>query len=332
MFKTLTKSAGAAALLLLSSLTVQAQDANQVSLITGPFGTGSYTLGNAVEKIVAAHNDTVQVVSSETPGLVYNAKYLDQNPELKTNTMFAFTTGIDYLATTGTGPFDKELPPVKLIGNYLLGGVWLATFNEEIQEPADLAGKTIALGAAPQILWTIEPELIIKHGWGMSDEINIERLGTKDAAQALLDGRVDAAIIGGYANALTGEFRPSPQTVELLASGRELHHIPWGHDAVQATIDAGVVMNHLEVSAGSIEGQDEDLNVFFDAIAWVAHDSMDEELAYQVTKTIIDQVGKFADYHALGALMSTDSLAAGWTAENIHPGALRAYREAGVVK
>lgn len=309
-----------------------AENIPKLSLITGPFGTGSYVLGNAVEKIVAQHSSDVRVTASETPGLVYNAKLLNREPERKTDTFMAFTTGIDYLATSGSKPFNEDLPATKLIANYLLGSVWLATFDPEIKTPADLAGKTIALGNAPQILWTIEPLHLIEHGWKMTDQINIERLGTKQAAQALLDGKVDAAIIGGYSDAVTGDFRPSPQTVELLAAGRPLFHIPWGADAVEATRDAGVVMSHIILEPGTIKGQDMPIESFFDAIAWVAYPELDEELAYQVTKTLIENVDQFGEYHALGKLMSPTAMAAGWDADDIHPGALRAYREAGVVE
>lgn len=322
----------ALALAALVPATGLANDKAQISLITGPFGTGSYVLGNAVEQIVAKHSDKVQVTSSETPGLVYNAKQMNKDPDMKKNTFMAFTTGINYLATSGQKPFDKELPDVKLIGNYLLGSVWLATFDPDIKTAADLEGKTIALGRPPQILWTIEPMHIIRDGWKMEDKITIERLGTKDAAQALLNGSVDAAIVGGYADPLTGEFKPSPQTVELLAAGKPLYHIPWGKDAVQAVIDKGIAMNHLAVPAGSVDGIDSDLDGFFDAIAWVSYPELDEQAAYEVTRTLIENVGQFGDYHALGKLMSAESLAYGWDPESIHPGALRAYREAGVIK
>jgi len=303
-----------------------------VSLITGPFGTGSYVLGNAVEQLSKKHSSSLQISSSETPGLVYNARKMNKEPEIKKSTFMAFTTGIDYLATTGNKPFKKKLPATKLIANYNLGSVWLATFDPDIKSGQDLIGKRVALGRPPQILWTIEPMHIIKNGWGLKDKIKIERLGTKQAARALLDGNVDAAIIGGYADPVTGTFKPSPQTVELLASGKPLYHIPWGKDAVQKVIDKGISMSHISVPAGSVAGLDNDLEGFFDAIAWVAYPEFDDRLAYQVTKLIIEHVGEFQEYHALGKLMSPESLAHGWNAKDIHPGALKAYREAGLVK
>ncbi len=309
-----------------------AEEKVTLALMAGPFGTGSYALGNAIEQISKKSNAGISVVASESPGLVYNVRKLGKEPKLKATTFTPYTTGLGYLAVNGIKPFKKKHPPAKLIANYLLGSVWLATFDPKIKSIKDLVGKRVALGRPPQILWTVEPELILKKGWGLHSKIKIERLGTKPAAQALLDGKIDAAIIGGYANVDSGEFKPSPQTAELMASGRPLYHIPWGKDAVQKTIDAGVGINHLSVPKGAVTGMNAPMDGFFDAIAWVAYPELNEDTVYKLTKMIIENVGKFKDYHALGKLMASGTLAYGWKPENIHPGALKAYKEAGLVK
>ncbi|MBK5105831.1 MAG: TAXI family TRAP transporter solute-binding subunit [Burkholderiales bacterium] len=309
-----------------------AADPDNVNLITGPFGTGSYVLGNALEQISKETSSTVRVNSTETPGLVFNAKKLDTDPALKKNTIMAFTTGIDYLAVNGIKPFTKKYPGAQLIANYNLGSVWLATFDPKIKSGQDLVGKKIALGRAPQILWTIEPDFIIRYGWGLQDKINIERLGTKEAAQALLDGNVDAAIVGGYVDPISGTFAPSPQTVTLLGSGKRLYYIPWGQEAVAKTIAKGVAIKPLTLPAGALAGMDAPLPTFVDAIAWVAYPELDQNIAYEVTKMIISNVTKFRDYHALGKLMNAKSILYGWDPKDIAPGALKAYREAGLIK
>lgn len=326
---TVTRIAAAAAIWLSAP---QVMAAENISLLAGPFGTGSYALGNAMEQISKKANANIQIVASESPGLVYNVRKLGKEPELKSSTITPYTTGLGYLAVNGKKPFKSKHPEAKLIANYLLGSVWLATFDPDIKTVNDLVGKRIALGRPPQILWTVEPELILKHGWGLHDKIKIERLGTKPAAQALLDGKVDAAIIGGYADLASGSFKPSPQTAELMAAGRTLYHIPWGKPAVQKTIDAGVGVNQLSIPKGAVTGIEAPLEGFFDAIAWVAYPELSDDNAYKITKMIIDHVDEFKEYHALGKLMSPKALAYGWQPQNIHRGALRAYREAGLVK
>jgi len=330
--KTLTAPAFAVALGWAGLIASPALATDNISLITGPFGTGSYVLGNALEQLSKKHSKDLVVSSSETPGLVYNAKKISADQNLQKNTIMSFTSGINYLATQGDKPFKTKHESTKIIANYNLGSVWLATFNPNIRTAEDLIGKRVALGRPPQILWTIEPQKIIELGWGLKDKIDIERLGTKQAAQALLNGTVDAAVIGGYADPITGKFSPSPQTVELLGTGKPLYHIPWGKKAVQSVVETGLSIKPLTLPINAMPGIDKPLEVYFDPISWVGYENLDEDLAYKVTKLIIQQVGDFKEYHALGKLMSKGSLTFGWEATDLHPGALRAYREAGLVK
>ena len=68
------------------------------------------------------------------------------------------------------------------------------------------------------------------------------------------------------------------------------------------------------------------------SIAWVASPNFPDELAYEITKMIIANIDKFSEYTALGKLMSRTALTFGWPQQDIHPGALRAYKEAGLIK
>jgi len=320
---------GATLLLTLAAPSAFAED-HPVNIPSGPFGTGSNTLSGAMEQISKKTGAKIQLVAAETPGLVFNLKQLKADPGTKPDTLTPYTFGLAYLAENGLKPFSEPTPAPKLLATYLLGSVWLATLDENIKEPKDLIGKRVGLGRPPQILWTIEPELIIKHGWGLDGQIDIEYLGTKQAAQALLDGTVDAAIIGGYADPINKTFSPSPQTLTVVGSGKTLYHIPWGEEAVAKTIAAGVGINKLTIPKDAIAGVNADMPGFFDPIAWGAYPEMPDETAYEITKMIIENVGMFKEYHALGKLMSRESLAYGVDPSKIHPGALRAYKEAGL--
>lgn len=303
-----------------------------LSLITAPFGTGSYVLGSALEQMSKKYSKNILITSSESPGLAFNCRKLNREPELKKSMFMSFTVGINWLATEGVKPFKKKYPPALLLANYNLISVWLVTLNPAIKTPKDLIGKKIALGRAPQISWTIEPEMIIRYGWGLADKIEIQKVGTKPAVRALLDGLVDAAVIGGYADPVSGTLKPSPQTVELLASGKDLYHIPWGKEAVQKVIDRGLPIAHYSIPPKALPGINRVMDSFCDMVSWQAYPELPDQAAYETVKLIIDHVGDFKEYHALGKLMSRQSLAFGWDPKRIHPGALKAYREAGIIK
>ena len=310
---------------------VQAEE-KKISVISGPFGTGSYTLSSALEDLTLKKHPWLRIDHSETPGLVYNCRKLNKDADLKKTVIHSFTKSINWLAVEGKKPFKKAYPSTMLIANYNLGSVWLASFNSELKKPADLKGKSIAIGRATQILWAIEPMWAIEHGWKMKTDMDIQYVGTKPAMTALLDGMVDAAIIGGYADPISGSIAASPQTMELIASGKKLYHLPWGKTAIQQVIDKGYPIAPITIKAGAIEGVDQDIETFVDPIAWCAYPEFPEDLAYEVTQLIIKNINEFKNYHALGKLMSPEALVYGWTPDQIHPGALKAYKEAGIIK
>jgi len=93
-------------------------------------------------------------------------------------------------------------------------------------------------------------------------------------------------------------------------------------------------MNMLPVTipANTIAGVSVPMEIFADSTAWMVAPEFPEELAYETTKLIINNIKTFGEVHALGKLMSTTAMPYGWDVKDIHPGALRAYKEAGLVK
>ena len=300
--------------------------------ISAPFGTSAYVLGSALEDVSKKHHPWLRVSHSETPGLVYNIKKLDTDPQLKKNTFIGVTRGSDWLAQRGLKPFDKNYPGAKLIANYNLGATWLATLNPKIKSGKDLVGKRIGLGRTAQVIWGCEAEWLIRLGWGIIDKAKVQYVGESEAPKALIDGLVYAAIIGGYIDPIVWQFIPGPPTLEFMASGRTVYHIPWGEEAVKKTIAGGIKVVPMTLPPNTIAGQKESLEVFADPIAWVAYPEFPEDIAYEITKLIISRVSAFKDYHALGKLMSPQGLPFGWDREAIHPGSLKAYKEAGILK
>lgn len=328
------KRACAAALLLGSAMGVAAAPAHEkvdVDLLTTVFGTGSYVLGSALEEISKKSGSWLHINASESPGFVFNIKKLDRDAADRKNTIVGSGAGVAGLAATGHKPFDKKYsPPLQLIANYYIGTYWLATLNPDIKTVNDLAGKKVALGRAAQINWAVQAAAVITEGYGV-DNVNIQYVGTQEAIDALLDGTVDASIVGGYYDPLSKNMVLSPQTVEFMASGRAIQFLPMSEEAIDKAVKSGVTMLSLTIEPGSIDGVDQPLNVIADTVSWMVSPEFPDDLAYETTKIIIDNVGAFGDFHALGKLMSPKGLVYGWKESDIHPGALKAYKEAGIV-
>jgi hypothetical protein len=316
----------------LTAASVLAQDADGISLMSAPFGSGSYVLGSALEDISKKSDAGVTITHTESPGFVFNIKKLDMEPELKKNTIVGSGGGVQGLAKAGTGPFEKKYEGLKLLANYNLNSIWLASFDEGITKIEDLKGKKVALGRRAQINWALQPAAVLKDGYGMGEgDVSLSYVGTKESVAALLDGTADAGVIGGYIDPVSKKMVLSPQTTEFLAAGRKVNHLEWGADAVTKAREAGMSMANVTVPAGIADGVDKPMDGFADSVAWMVSPEFPEETAYRITKMVIENLEKFADYHATGKLMSPQGMIYGWDEADIHPGALRAYKEAGVI-
>ncbi|PLX36742.1 MAG: TRAP transporter substrate-binding protein [Hyphomicrobiales bacterium] len=313
--------------------TAKADDVLNISLMSAPFGSGSYVLGSALEDISKKANAGFVITHTESPGFVFNIKKLDKEPELKKSMIVGSGGGVQGLAKSGTGPFDKKYEGLKLIANYNLNTIWLASLDAGITKVEDLKGKKVALGRRAQINWALQPAAILHDGYGMTEsDVDIAYVGTKESVAALLDGTADAGVIGGYIDPVSKKMVLSPQTTEFLASGRKVSHLEWGKENVDKARAAGMSMANIVVPAGIADGMDKPMEGFADSVAWMVSPEFSEDAAYKVTKMLLENLDKFADYHATGKLMSREGMVYGWDPEDIHPGALRAYKEAGVIK
>jgi hypothetical protein len=313
--------------------TAPAADKPTIILLSTPFGTGSYVLGTAMESIVNQGDYPVTVSHAETPGQAFNVMKLGGDEAARKNTVVVATSGIEWLAQRGMKPFKQTYEPLKVIGTLNYAITWLVTTDKSIKTMADLHGKRIALGRVPQIVWGYEPDALLRNGY--TDEfyksLRIQFVGTTEAANALVNGQVDAAVIGGYLDPIHAAFSPSPQTVEVMASGRSLTHLDWTREAVDNTAVKDITLLPFELPANTVEGQAGPLWAGAEIQAFCVHPDFPEEYAYILTKAMIDNVEAFAQYHAMGSLMSREALVKGWKVEDFHPGALRAYKEAGLL-
>lgn len=329
----LVSGAAIAALALTPGALAQGRPEVSVSLLGAPFGTGTYLMSSALEQISKKSHSWLRISAAESPGYVFNMRKLDAERELRKSTIIGSGPALMRLGQDGAKPFDKPIDRPKVLANFVITAVWLTSLNPEITEPQHVAGKRIGFGTAAQINWTVLPRAVLEHGWGIPlSKVTMQYLGNKASVSALLDGKIDVAISGGYVDPGAKKIALAPPTMELIATGRGLHHIPWGKAAVEKTAPKGFEIVPYTVPAGTVDGKNKDIETFIDSGAWTAYPEFPEEIAYEVTKLIIGNLAVFGETHETGKLMSPQGLVYGWQPEHFHPGALKAYREAGILK
>jgi TRAP transporter TAXI family solute receptor len=176
---------------------------------------------------------------------------------------------------------------------------------------AGMEGKTILLGSGS--FGATEGETYLGL-FGLEGKVTIADSEISNAVNALKNGQID-----GFVTA--GSF-PAPNVIEAAASTDVI---------VLSLTDAQIEMSKrtaLTIPAGTYSGQTEDITTTSLPVVAYSTTKMDDDTAYAMTKTYWETRDAMAKDAAWWAGVSPDML--GNITTQIHPGAIRYYKEVGV--
>ena len=176
---------------------------------------------------------------------------------------------------------------------------------------ADLLGTTILLGKGS--FGATEGEKYLDT-FGLTESVEIADAELSNAVAALKNGQID-----GFVTA--GSF-PAPNVVEAAAS-TPVTLLSLTDEQIEET-----GRTRLVIPAGTYAGQDEDIVTTSLPVAAFTTTKMDDETAYQLTKTYWENKERMADTSPWWGGV-TPELMSNITTE-LHPGAARYYEEAGI--
>jgi len=309
------------------------KDRVYIDFFSSTFGSGSYVLGTALEAISAKHHPYLRINNLETPGWVWHMRTIFANPERHKTTILGGDPPTLSMAYAGKKPhYDKPLPvqQLKFLTTQFISNAFLVTLDTP-KTIRELDGKSIGFGRATQMSWTIEPETVLRKGWGI--DFKSVYLGPNESMQALLDGRVVACPAKFYSTGDLSGISPAGSLTTLQASGRPYYFISMGKPSTiaKASESSKIAMGADIIPAGTLKNQPEPICVIQDVIGIMAHETFPEDLAYEFTKLCLDYHKDFSKYHSrLGKLCIPSTIAYGWFEDERHPGAIRAFEEAGI--
>ncbi|MEM9148255.1 MAG: TAXI family TRAP transporter solute-binding subunit [Pseudomonadota bacterium] len=176
---------------------------------------------------------------------------------------------------------------------------------------AGLEGKTILLGKGS--FGAREGEKYLKL-FGLEGKVEIADVELSNAVPALKNGQIDGFVTAGS--------WPAPNVIEAAAS-TGVRVLSLSDDQIAQT-----KRTRLEIPAGTYAGQSEAIVTTSLPVVAFTTTKMDDETAYQLTKTYWEQKG------AMGAGAAWWNGVDAGLMENItgkiHPGAVRYYKEAGI--
>ena len=314
-----------AAITLLACATLIACDDNGapkarfLSIATGGTGSIFYPYGGGIAKVLSEHLPATRATAEVTGASVDNLKFVrDGRADLA-------LTLADTLADAvkGRGAFESSGPvPAATLAVLFPYYVQVVTLDSStIRDIDDLKGKVVSTGSPGSGTEVVALRVLRAAGLDPSRDVRRQALGVAESAEALKDGRVDAFF---WASGL-----PTPAIQDLSHTpGFAIRMIPNAHLLAALRRDFGDLYFELQVPRDAYPGIREPIPVVGSSSVLVVKQSMDEQLAYDITRLLFEHQPELAAIHPEARNLSLRTASAHSPAP-FHTGAIRYYRERG---
>ncbi len=277
-------------------------------------GTSYYQMGVQVaEAMKAGSGGNIIVTVEEGQGSVQNVMEVRAR-----GGDYVFTTppSLVGLAQSGKAMFEGKGDPAfdeirALFPIPSLTMHFVMSDTSGVADFAGLEGKTILLGKGSFGAREGEKYLGL---FGLEGKVKIADAELSNAVAALKNGQIDGFVTAGS--------WPAPNVVEAAAS-TGVTVLSLSDEQVAAT-----KRTRLTIPAGTYAGQDQDIVTTSLPVVAYATTKMDDDTAYQLTKTYWEGKAAMAEGAAWWNGVSPDLM--GNITGKIHPGAIRYYNEAGI--
>ncbi|MFT6301802.1 MAG: TRAP transporter TAXI family solute receptor [Granulosicoccus sp.] len=317
LFKTLATTGTVVVASLLSSPVILAADLN-LSIGSCPVGCTAYTWSAGIAEVINKNVEGVRVTAEETKGYVANIKLM-QKDQIEISMATSLSS---YQAYAASGPYEGSekgailswmaIAPVAMHVITLKDG--------PVQSLADLKGKRVGMGQPGGVSMLDADAMMNVLGLTPDTDFKPFRIRLGGMADGLADGNLDAAL-------WNGSF-PLPPVVKLTA-GREIQLIPISDEFFDKMRAEYPPYFRLSIPGGLYKGVDEPTPTFGLANGMVLSKDVPEDIVYNMTKAIFENLEGLKAVHPAFGRVSKESVLNGFGAP-LHPGALKYYREIGV--
>ena len=293
----------------------------RLSIATGPTGGVYYPYGGGLAQVISESVPRIEVTAEVTAASVDNLKLIQLG---KVDIAFTLVDTLDE-AVHGRGPFEKTgQVPARTLAVLYPNYTHLVTIEGNgIERLADLKGKVVSTGSPGSGTEVIAFRLLRAAGVDPDRDIRRQALSVNASADAIKDDKIDAFFWSGGL--------PTASVLDLAStSGVAAKLIPndEGLAALQSAFGPSLY-RRLVIPKGAYPGLDYEVAVVGVENALVVDEGMDEQLAYDLTRTLFDKRSQLAAIHPEARHLAPARAVVGSPAP-FHPGAIRYYQERGV--
>lgn len=226
-----------------------------------------------------------------------------------------------YKAMKGMAPFEAPMEDIRALFS-VQSEVFtiLSRKDAGIQGLDDLQGKRVNIGNPGSGQRDTFGEIMALKGWDKSVFALASELKPAEQASALSDNNIDAmSYFVGHPNGSLQEATTTTDAVFVPVTGPEIDQL----------LAEKTYYTRAEIPGGLYKGNDAPTPSIGGKAVLSTTASADEEVVYQLVKSVFDNLERFKRVHpAFADLKAEDMIKAGLTAP-LHPGAERYYKEKG---
>ncbi|MCR5285455.1 MAG: TAXI family TRAP transporter solute-binding subunit [Treponema sp.] len=303
--------------LLMFSACSKANAQKDYILATGGTSGTYYPFGGAIANIWNTKIDNMNVTAQATGASAENLRLIN-----KGEAEFATVQNdvMDY-AYHGTDMFAGEkLENVMTIGTMYPEVVQIAASKASgIKSIADFKGKRISVGDAGSGVEFNAKQIL--EGYGLSfDDIKKSNLSFKESAEGLQNGTLDACFItAGVPNSALQELAFTAGLILIPVDGEAADKICQKYGFYTKTI----------IPADTYKGTESDTAALAIKATLAVSSKLDEEIVYEMTKALFENLDELAQGHAKGKEVSAEKAVTGVSVP-FHPGAKKYFKEIGL--
>jgi uncharacterized protein len=289
-----------------------------INVLTGGTSGVYYPLGVAIGKIYSDKIPDVKTQVQATKASVENLVLLQQG-----RGEIAFTLG-DSLKAAWDGDeeagFKSKLDKLRTIGaiypNYIQ---IVATADSGIKTLADLKGKSLSVGAPKSGTELNARAILAAAGLTYKDIGKVEYLPFAESVDLMKNRQLDATLQSAGLGVAS---------LKDLSTSTDITVVPVPREVVNKI---GPPFVPVIIPANTYTGQDKDVPSAAVVNYLVTSSVVSDDLAYQMTRLVFESLPELANSHAAGKEIKLETAATG-SPVPLHPGAIRYYREKGIIK
>jgi uncharacterized protein len=304
-----------------------AQQAKFVNIGTGGIGGDFYPSGGYICNLLNKGRKTIgyniRCTVESTGGSVANLRAI-QAGELSVGMSEADS---QFASWNGTGSFEAVGANKDLRYLFALGADVLHVVTRKdtgIKTFLDLKGKVVNTGNVGSGTEALVQTSLDAYGTTPGEFFGqTTKLTSREQAQALCDGKIDAFI---YPVAVSGA------TIAEATNTCEAEIVAWDDANISKMLDGVGYFSPVTIPAGTYRGQDEDRVTWGLPATVLADANADDEVIYNLVKAVFDNFEDLKKQSSIYTGATREGAVTAGRSVPYHPAALRYFKEVGLIK